>query len=194
MPRIAFSNGRGLPLIYNAAIEEASTSECVLFVHDDVWFDDFFLVDHVHQGLQAFDVIGVAGNRQRRPRQPGWAFASRASDGRFVWDDKALLSGTVAHGRTPFGRLSRIGPSGVGCEPLDGVFLAARRSTLLGAGVRFDPRFAFHFYDLDFCRSARHRELSLGTWPVALTHQSGDAFGSAAWEAAWKLYLEKWGD
>lgn len=194
VPRIAFSNSRGLPLIYNAAIEDASASEWVLFVHDDVWFDDFFVVDHVHQGLQAFDVIGVAGNRRRQPRQPGWAFASRAPDGRFVWDDKAFLSGTVAHGRTPFGRLSRFGPSGVGCELLDGVFLAARRSRLLDTGVRFDPRFSFHFYDLDFCRSARRHGLSLGTWPVALTHQSGGAFGSAAWEAAWKLYLEKWGD
>lgn len=117
-------------------------------------------MDHVHQGLQAFDVIGVAGNRRRQPRQPGWAFASRAPDGRFVWDDKAFLSGTVAHGRTPFGRLSRFGPSGVGCELLDGVFLAARRSRLLDTGVRFEPRFAIHFYDLDFCRSARHHGLS----------------------------------
>ncbi len=111
VPRIAFSNSRGLPLIYNAAIEDASAGEWVLFVHDDVWFDDFFIVDHVRQGLQTFDVIGAAGNRRRQPRQPGWAFASRAPDGRFVWDDKAFLSGTVAHGRTPFGRLSRFGPS-----------------------------------------------------------------------------------
>lgn len=34
VPRIAFSNSRGLPLIYNAAIESASASEWVLFVHD----------------------------------------------------------------------------------------------------------------------------------------------------------------
>jgi GT2 family glycosyltransferase len=80
------------------------------------------------------------------------------------------------------------------CELLDGVFLAARKSALTAKGVLFDPRFDFHFYDMDFCRSARQRGLRLGTWPIGLTHQSGGAFGTEKWNDKYQAYLKKWGD
>jgi GT2 family glycosyltransferase len=110
-------------------------------------------------------------------------------------DDTAHLSGAVAHGRNPFGRVSAYGPVPAECELLDGVFLAAaRRSVLLARGVHFDSRFEFHFYDLDFCRSARAAGLRLGTWPICLTHQSTGAYESPAWLDGYNKYLEKWGD
>ena len=65
---------------------------------------------------------------------------------------------------------------------------------LLGAGVRFDERFDFHFYDLDFCRTARANGLRLGTFPLAVTHRSAGGFGSPAWQENAERYLEKWGD
>jgi GT2 family glycosyltransferase len=62
------------------------------------------------------------------------------------------------------------------CEILDDVLLAIRKSVLMEHDLRFDMRFDFHFYDLDFCREARESGLTLGTWPIAITHQSGGAF------------------
>jgi GT2 family glycosyltransferase len=85
------------------------------------------------------------------------------------------------------------GPSGMACELLDGVFLAARKSTLLSKELRFDQRFRFHFYDLDFCRSARQKGLALGTAAIALTHQSYGGFTSAGWHQGLAQYLQKWG-
>jgi hypothetical protein len=41
--------------------------------------------------------------------------------------------------------------------------LAARSNTLAEKGLRFDPLFDFHFYDLDFCRQAELRKLRMGT-------------------------------
>jgi len=73
------------------------------------------------------------------------------------------------------------------------VVLAARVSTLLDAGVRFDERFDFHFYDMDFSRQAVAAGLKVGTWPVAVTHASGGAFGTEAWREGMDLYLDKWG-
>ena len=58
--------------------------------------------------------------------------------------------------------------------------------------MRFDERFPFHFYDLDFCRSARANGLRLGTWPITLTHQSGGRFGIPEWRKAYADYLNKW--
>jgi GT2 family glycosyltransferase len=186
---LAFANTTGLPHIFNARISADDSRDVLVFIHDDVWIDDHFLVDRVLEGLQHFDVIGVAGNRHRVPDQPAWAFVDRL----FTWDVRANLSGAIAHGPNPSGAVSWFGPSAQDCELLDGVFLAARKSTLLAHGVAFDPRFDFHFYDMDFCRSARERNLRLGTWPICLTHQSEGAFGSAAWQQKYLAYLAKWG-
>ena len=52
-------------------------------------------IDPAGFALESFDVIGVAGNRRRAPRQISWAFLeSRA------WDERENLSGTLAHGDT----------------------------------------------------------------------------------------------
>ena len=187
--RVAFANRRGLPDVFNERISAADSRDLLVFMHDDVWIDDYFLVDRVVEGLRAYDVIGVAGNRRRVPRQPGWAFV----DGMLTWDDRANLSGAVAHGTRPFGGVSVFGPVPAECELLDGVLLAASKGVLQANGVLFDPRFDFHFYDVDFCRSARQRGLRLGTWPICLTHQSGGAFGTKAWAEKYRAYLEKWG-
>ena len=70
-----FANTRGLPEIYNARIDAPDAADLLVFVHDDVWIDDYFLAERVIEGLKAYDVIGVAGNRRRLPGQPAWAFA-----------------------------------------------------------------------------------------------------------------------
>ena len=128
-----------------------------------------------------------------RRRLRFWCFTGQMSD-KFIWDVRENLSGAVAHGTAPFGRVTNYGPVPAQCELLDGVLLAARRDTLRSRGVRFDARFDFHFYDLDFCRSARAAGLVLGTGAVALTHRSQDAFGSADWQRNYEIYLEKWSE
>ena len=187
---VAFENRRGLPEIYNERIAAAGADDILVFMHDDVWIDDSFFGDRIVGGLEVFDVIGIAGNRRRMPMQPSWAFLHTTRD----WDDRANLSGCVAHGKHPFGAISYFGPVPGECELLDGVLLAARKSVLAASDVGFDPRFDFHFYDMDFCRSARARGLRLGTWPISITHQSGGALGGAIWMEQYSAYLAKWKD
>lgn len=185
---IAFENQRGLPDVFNARINTPEGHEILVFIHDDVWIDDYFLADRVINGLKTFDVIGVAGNRRRVQNQPAWAFI----DNKLTWDTNINLSGRIAHGSHPFGAISVFGAVPAECELLDGVFLAVQKSRLKAAKVQFDPRFDFHFYDMDFCRSARKNGLRLGTWPICLTHQSGGAFGNPRWNEKYRLYQEKW--
>jgi GT2 family glycosyltransferase len=186
--QVACNNRRGLPEIFNEHIDARDGPEILVFMHDDVWIDDYAFIDRVLAGLQAYDVIGVAGNRRRAQNQAGWRFL----DERLTPDDPANLSGRIAHGARPLGPISFYGPLPAECELLDGVFLAARKSSLADKAVRFDPRFDFHFYDLDFCRSARDQDLKLGTWPVALTHQSQGIFTTRHWLEKCRLYLDKW--
>ena len=187
---IAYENSTGLPKIFNGAIENAPDDAILVFIHDDVWIDEDLFVDSVLSGLDAYDVIGVAGNRRLAPNQPAWAFI----DTKFTWDDRINLSGRVAHGPAPFGEVSNFGPTPASCELLDGVFLATHKYKLVEKLVRFDTTFEFHFYDLDFCRSARKAQLSLGTWPIGLTHQSGGNFGNNAWNEGLQRYRSKWRD
>ena len=110
----------------------------------------------------------------------------------FTWDRKENLSGSVAHGATPFGSISHFGDVPAKCELLDGVLLAARKSRLQDSSVLFDPAFDFHFYDLDFCRTAREKGLRLGTWHISITHNSGGSCGSPAWTVKRDEYRRKW--
>lgn len=189
-PCIAYENKLGLPSVYNAQIVAATNDDILVFVHDDVWVEDLFFADRIIDGLKTFGVIGVAGNKRRLPNQPGWNF----SNINFEPDAPEFWSGIVAHGQTSWSGVLLFGPSFAECELLDGVFLAAHRKTLVERSVFFDPRFDFHFYDLDFCRTARLKQMKIGTWPISLTHQSAGVFGTPQWRAMYRLYIEKWGE
>lgn len=185
---VAYENTLGLSEVFNAAISQAEDDAVLVFVHDDVWLDEANIAQAILNGLDKFDVIGVAGNKRRLPKQPAWVFV----DTRLTWDAKENLSGRVAHGESAHGQISEYGEVPAECELLDGVFLAARKQTLIARQITFDPQFDFHFYDLDFCRTARNAGLRLGTWSIRLTHQSGGAFGTPAWQEKYQQYLEKW--
>lgn len=189
--RVTTENTTGLPTLYNRAIDADNEHDILVFVHDDVFIDDYFIGQRVVEGLKSFDVIGLAGTRRRLPGQHTWASVEEEG---FSFDKK-YLSGLLAHGKAPDNfAVTLYGAAPAPCELLDGVFLAARKSKLRAAGVRFDERFKFHFYDLDFCRAAREAGLRLGTWPIAVTHESVGVFGSPSWHEAKAKYFEKWGD
>jgi GT2 family glycosyltransferase len=186
---ISYNNRRGLPNVFNSHIVEENREKILAFTHDDVRIEDFWLSARLDEGLRAFDVIGVAGNRRRRPNQASWAFTA---PGR--WDMTESLSGAVAHLQGSSEAVSYYGPSKRKCKLLDGVLIAVRASVLIASGLRFDEQFDYHFYDLDFCRSAQSLGLTLGTWPIALTHVSGGSFESADWKRALHRYRLKWRD
>jgi hypothetical protein len=189
--RLFADNAKGLPAVYNAAIGEAACDPAILvFVHDDVYFCDFFWPTRVLEGLSVFDIIGIAGNRRRLPLQSAW----NTIDAKGTWDDRNQLSGILAHGSDyPPRHLWVFGPP---CQPvklLDGLLLAASSNLLLARGVGFDERFDFHFYDMDFCRRAESREVRMGTWAISLIHMSLGSAGSSEWTKAYSIYLDKWG-
>ena len=185
-------NSKGLPTLYNAAIEQAASSPAILvFVHDDVSINDHFWMDRVREALDRFDVVGLAGNTRRSPLQPGWAFATPD----FKWDSPEFLSGSVGHGKGfPCDEVSHFGRPGVECKLLDGLMLIADSARLIESGLRFDEQFAFHFYDMDFCRQAELKGVTMGTWPISVVHESAGAFNTPPWRAAYEQYLRKYGE
>lgn len=187
---IRFNNTDGLSAVYNEHLQDSDLADIFVFVHDDVWLTDSFLLEKLRLALRRFDVVGLAGNRRRLPRQPAWLY-SHHNGSEFVWD-WPWLSGSVAHGKPEKFHLMEYGPSPSSCQLLDGVFIAVSAELLKASTLRFDERFMFDFYDMDFCRSACKLGLALGTWPISIIHQSGGAFGKPSWDAAYHTYLEKW--
>jgi hypothetical protein len=189
--RLFFRNTSGLPLVYNAAVKEAASRPAILvFTHDDVHLVDHYWPERVAAGLRQFRLLSVAGNRRRLPNQPSWAFL----DEKLTWDASENLSGAVAHGHGFPSRVQRYGMCPQECKLLDGVFLACESSTFVSSGLYFDERFDFHFYDLDICRQAELKRVSMGTYPIALIHESVGSFDSPAWKTGYAKYLEKWGN
>ncbi|HPR45294.1 glycosyltransferase, partial [Ottowia sp.] len=187
-PMIAFSNGLGLPTIYNRAIHAAPAGSLLLFIHDDAWIEDAFIYQRIVEGLSRFDVLGVAGGRMRSQNQSSWYVANPASPSSHLEGH----SGGVAHGQFPFSPVDSYGPTPMACDLLDGVLLAARRDVLIEKKAFFDERFQFHFYDLDFCRTAKSSGLQPGTWPISITHQGRGNWNNPEWRSALQSYLSKW--
>jgi hypothetical protein len=188
--RLFPGNSAGLPTLYNLALREAATDPAILiFAHDDMYLCDFFWPSTFLAGLAVFDILGLAGNKRRVPSQPAWAFV----DTDLRWDHAENLSGIVGHGAGfPPSKVAIYGPPCQEVKLLDGLMLIVRSETLLSSGIRFDERFDFHFYDMDFCRQAELRKLRMGTWPITAVHESLGVFGTPQWQAAYKRYLEKW--
>ncbi len=186
------NNAEGLPTVYNKAIRETGAEPTILiFAHDDLHIVDFYWCQRITEGLNHFNVIGLAGNRRRVPRQPSWGFI----DTNLTWDSKENLSGVVGHGKGfPPRKMSIYGAIRQRVVLLDGLLLATKSNTLIENNLFFDERFQFHFYDLDFCRQAELKNISCGTWDISLIHESGGNFGSEGWKTSYQQYLEKWGE
>lgn len=191
------NNQQALAHAYNRVLTQAHAEHLVAFIHDDVTLHDWHLNVHLNAALEHYDLVGLAGSKTIRPRQPSWAFPERIGQ----WAPPGELLGSVGHdtrlnpaSKTPFHGLTRYGAPKGAAALLDGVFLACKVKTLTAHGVRFDPDLPFHFYDLDLCRQAARASLRLGVWPLAITHHSGGQFQTPEWQKCHQHYLNKWGD
>jgi hypothetical protein len=73
---------------------------------------------------------------------------------------------------------------------MDGLFLAV--DMLRIGNVRFDTRFTFHLYDLDFCLTAHFANLVLRITNVYVQHASLRHFASTAYQQAFLEFRSKW--
>jgi len=182
---IIYGNSLGLPALYNQALE-SSDEEILLFCHDDLSLPPVPLAPMLTRGLARFDILGLAGNSRDEhhlawhlhPDQLGWDFP--------------YLRGEMRHGDPQAPAKDVYGICDSPVSLIDGVWIATRRARLLDANVRFDERFQFHFYDLDLCRTARERGLSIGVVRLPCVHGSGGAYGSAAWREEALPFCRKW--
>lgn len=179
------SNSQGLPALYNQALATAG-EDVLIFCHDDLSLPPQPLEPTLERGLARFDILGLAGNSRDQqhlawhlhPNNLGWDFP--------------YLRGEMRHGTPDTPVKAVYGLCHTPVSLIDGAWIAVRPARLLEADVRFDERFQFHFYDLDLCRRARERGLSIGVVPLPCVHGSGGGFGSMAWQREAQHFCQKW--
>ena len=184
----------GLSEFYNSFLEVQYRNEIALFIHDDVYLNRLVFRISLASRNPSLRRSGRCSNADPDFAEPSWALGWNREKYPSGWQRADALSGAVAHyskKRAGVG-VSYYGPAPRQCKLLDGLFLAVNVGRAVEGGVRFDEQFQFHFYHLDFCRTADARGLRIGTWPIALTHGSGGAFGSDAWVSARERYMKKW--
>ncbi len=182
----------GLSDYYNQCLDSCAPEDIALFVHDDVYIHSWYLVDQLRQAINSFNVVGVVGSRNPDLNQPSWGLSFTEALKPEGWQQDAGFSGSVSHFSPEEPQISYYGDVPATCLLLDGLFLAVDVSKVRQAGVRFDPMFRFHCYDIDFCRAAGQAGLSLGTWGISVTHASSGGFDSDGWREAAQCYLKKW--
>ncbi len=183
-------NSRGLSEIYNKVIYIPDHDETIMvFIHDDVHILDYFWFYRVQEALSKFEIVGIVGNKIRHINQPSWAF----KNSEMMIDDFANFSGVIAHGnKLPPQKIDFFGQPRQKVKLIDGVFMAAKRDTLINNNLFFDEQFDFDFYDLDFCRQAETKNICIGTWDIALMHESGGNYANEKWKKNYNKYLKKW--
>ena len=163
---IRYGNREPLAITYNTAIETSSPDTVLVFCSDAMDLGPDNLGPRLQDALARFDVVGLCGNQRHQSGQVAWWLNPTSSQ-----SDHPYLSGAILRGSPGSAKKTVYGPSPMPVQLLDGMFLAVRANVLQRSGVRFDPGFAFHHVDLDFCRSATQAGLSLGTWPLPLLRQ-----------------------
>lgn len=179
------NNRRGLSEVYNEWIDRFAGSDLILvLMHDDICLPDVMVKEKLLEGSKSFDVLGLAGanrfNLDSRKDLVAWWASPRET-----------LSGGVEHPTADGKRLyTSYGPTPRSCVVLDGLFIALDMKRI--GKLRFDPRFTFHFYDLDFCLQANREGYRLGTASVYAFHNSRGAYRSDSYKAGLEVFREKW--
>ncbi|MDC0913762.1 glycosyltransferase, partial [Paracoccaceae bacterium] len=158
-----------------------------IFLHDDVYIHDVFWTQKIEEALTKYDVVGLAGCQKRKGVQPSWYFENIEMN--TIPSEQA--SGIISHGNELQFNTTYFGPSDQRVEILDGLLIAVKLSTLRKHKIRFDERFKFHFYDVDFCRVIEEKKLSCGTVPISVIHKS-DGVYDEIWRQSFSKYEDKW--
>jgi len=186
-------NEQGLPVIYNQYITSkiAKKHDIVLFVHDDVYIDDYKLKGKLYSNMNMFDIVGLAGCVKPKIKSPGlWHVMSAEENHRgsvyhpFQVDEDVYSIKNKTFGYTP----ARV-------AILDGLFIAVNLKSVLKAGWKFNEEYDFHHYDLSSCIDANRLKLKIGVAPIHVIHSSLGltSLNDLAWKRSEEKFLKQYG-
>jgi len=182
-----YNNKKSLSQLYNEAIKRY-THYNIIFCHDDLYIEDAFVFDKLEEAFKTHDIIGLAGTEKVNYNKDILSWFDQE------YIKKGLGSGLVNHLHEGKRFPSYYGEFGKDLEAIDGLFMAVNPKKLIENDVFFDPQFDFHFYDLDFCKTAKKKELKITTSPINTLHLSiGEGVLKEKYKKLNQKFKEKWG-
>jgi glycosyltransferase involved in cell wall biosynthesis len=177
------NNGeKSLAQVYNEVLSE-STTDIVVFCHDDIYFDTTSWYNKLlkHFERSDFGIIGMAGSTQM-PSSGMW------------WENRKKMIGIVNHesdGKKWESKYSEsLGNSIMETVIVDGLFIAVDKRKIK---KNFNEEFkGFHFYDIPFCFENHIEGVKVGVITnIRITHKSiGQT--NEQWEENRKLFESKY--
>lgn len=185
---VIYENKKGLPLIYNSFLTKENKDKNLIFVHDDVFIDDFFMEEKLNMAFEKYAIVGIAG-----------ATTCNLSSNIMAWhlmSSKNDYVGEVAHSNGKNIWTTVFGPTDSRALLIDGLFIAVNVAKLLDTNTFFDENFDFHHYDISFCLRANKNKLKIGVAPIKLTHFGlGDSMNTPEWRKSSdkfkKIYIDE---
>ena len=180
--KISKDNKTGLSKVYNSYLNNLEhKNKILLFVHDDVEINDFYLVEKLNES--PYVVTGLAGAKKIDLNKPSaWHLMSNRED----W------VGEVTHFADGQEWTSVFGPSKSRALVIDGLFIAVDVDKAFEKGLNFDEDFDFHHYDLSFCLHCNEKKASVGVLPIKVTHHGlGDSMNTPEWHSSATKFREK---
>jgi len=161
------SNSEGLSKNYNVFLSEnIDRFDYIVFLHDDVYVDDFNISNKLIEAHKEYDIVGLAGGVNPTISKPAlWhlmcgGFGPNLRGAVFHYaNDKQFFA-------TNFG----LTPSRVAI--LDGLFLSVSTDSVNKSGWKFNEDYDFHHYDIASCIDANQKKLKLGVYPIWVIHKS----------------------
>jgi len=187
-------NTKGLPEVYNQYItsKTAKKHDIVLFVHDDVYIDDYKLKGKLYANMNMFDIVGLAGCIKPKIKSPClWHLMSAEKNHRgsvyhpFQVDEDVYSIKNKTFGYTP----ARV-------AIIDGLFIAVNLKPVLEAGWKFNESYDFHHYDISSCIDANRLKLKIGVAPIHVIHSSLGLSNpnDLSWRRSEKTFLQQYGN
>lgn len=187
-------NKQGLPEMYNQVLLSDTTSDWLVFVHDDVYIDDACLLEKLDTARHnhGFDIVGAAGCINPCIKEYNlW----------HVMSDRPNQRGTVAHPTgASFGVEKQItyscfGPSPARATIIDGLFIAVHAPSVRAVGWKFNENYTFHHYDMSSCIDANRLKLKIGVYPINMIHSSPGLFSleDPIWKKSNQQFLKEYG-
>lgn len=174
---VIYNNRAGLSEIWNRFIIKDNYSKILVFLHDDVFIDDYWVDVRLNEAIAVYDVVGITGLSYR--------ITSHDWDGISPWD-----CGTVAETPNSLWRPRDNSPHPA--YALDGQFIAINTQRIMDKGVRWDEQFLSEFHDIDFCWQCVDKGLRVGVWPIAITHIGKGEGGQPEWIRLRERFKRKW--
>lgn len=187
-------NKEGLPKVYNVFLNNCRKDqvETAIMIHADVSFDYYSIMKHYLQIQNKYDIVGLAGTRKiELSISPlTWFTGSR--------NYPEERYGRVTHrqfnlGESFFNGHHHPNVKDVEVSTVDGLCFILNRN-VIDSEARFDERFNFDFYDLDFCLTAiTKNHLKIGTMVEPVIHESvGTSILRPEYLIEERKFREKW--